>query len=184
MLDATRNSCGPGSPFRWAQYVPFYNFNIWVMQLTLGVRMTSEMGLNIDDGLCTGSSSTRTGKDLNSFLYLRPDAKVKFSGEGSGKVLVVRGGVNLGGDFNYWADLKLRRHPDMCITALNGHKPMSVGVESWYQTYDVGCEEWSERKIYSPQTFAWKLFNERQSQWLDNECFQSKGAAKKAPGLV
>jgi len=148
--------------------------------------MNSEMGLNIDDGYCANGGSSaagREGKDLAGILNLKPDAKVKISGESSGKVLVVRGGVNLGGDFNYWADLKLRR-PDMCITAHNGHKPMAVGIESWYQTYDVGCEEWSERRVYSPQTFAWRLLHERQSQWLDNECFQSRAATKRGPGLL
>lgn len=205
--------------------MPFYDFNVWLLQVTLGVRLTGEVGLNVDDGGCSRSAIRRRSDeyrrrapvfraiqsavvrevDVNGttvsdndpqtaavrhydddsverslfpsiynainvgrrLITLKPDARIRASGEATGKVMVARAGINIGGDFNYWANLRLARdgHVDanadsvdssvdvkanndgdvdgeraMCITATNGYRPMSVNVASWYQMWDVACD--------------------------------------------
>ena len=53
---------------------------------------------------------------------LSPDAAIRASGEASANILVVKGGLNVGGDFNYFSDVEFSPDPDLCITAFTGHR--------------------------------------------------------------
>lgn len=90
-----------------------------MIQISLGLRFNGEMALNPISESCIDG---RTSSKERAGLLLSPDASVRASGEASAKVMVVKGGVNVGGDFNYFSDLEFSPNPDLCVTAYTGHR--------------------------------------------------------------
>ncbi|KAI1297703.1 hypothetical protein HDE_04496 [Halotydeus destructor] len=169
LLDASRDNCdqSPGQPHRYSTFVPLYDFDVWAVRVSLGLRFAGEMSLN------PVSSCTSDKIREQSALMMSPDINVRTSGEASAKVLVVRGGVDIGGDFNYYSDLEFAPKPELCLSAYHGHRPMNVSVQSWYSFWDLNCDEWLERNFYKPQSLSWAIAARQRSPWLSNQCLLS-----------
>lgn len=140
LLDSQRESCDPRplEPYRYTAYVPLYDFNVWVVRLGLGLRFNGELAfdhfksncdLRSDDKKRSEKSSTETEDEL----LIKPGAQLRVAGETSGTILLLRGGIDIGGDFNYQSDLQFRPKPGFCLTARNAHQPMNVSVQPWFQ---------------------------------------------------
>lgn len=106
-----------------------YDFNLWLVQISLGIRLTGEMNLNFPKTNCDSNGR----EQQNQVVDFTPEVRVKAAGEAQGKALIIRGGVDVVGDFNYFANLLFEPKPELCLSAYNGYKPMNVSIESWYQ---------------------------------------------------
>uniref|UniRef100_T1K6S6 Vitellogenin domain-containing protein n=1 Tax=Tetranychus urticae TaxID=32264 RepID=T1K6S6_TETUR len=181
LLDSQRDSCDtrPLEPYRYTAYVPLYDFNIWVVRLGLGLRFNGELAFDHLKSNCLSNTEKKKRSEASSEseideLLIKPGAQLRVAGEASGTILLLRGGVDIGGDFNYQSDLQFKPKPGFCLTAYNAHRPMNVSVQPWFQFWDSSCQEWSNRHIYRPEMLNWKVTESRSSPWIQNECIIRK----------
>ncbi|RWS14528.1 hypothetical protein B4U79_11672 [Dinothrombium tinctorium] len=160
---ASRKSCDSESiePYKYSIHVPLYDFNIWIVQVSLGLRLDSEMGFS------QASCKARSLNDEN--IIISPEATVKAAGEASGKVLIFRGGTDIGGEFNYFSEVKFDPEPGFCLSVSNGHNPMSLSVQPWFEHWDIMCNDWSERTVFKPKNLNWELKGQEKTPWIQNQ---------------
>ncbi|CAG2163581.1 unnamed protein product [Oppiella nova] len=167
LVDAATSDCNGTTvqPYMVSNYFPVYEFSLWIVQMSLGIRMNAQMDFDLPKFNC----ANKKAEQLQT-IHFKPEAKVKASGEVSGKVLVIRGGMNVGGDFNYYSNLDFDPSPQLCLSVYNGYNPMNVSINSWYQFWHPTCSEWIDKTIWSPLSFNWEIRDHHRSAWIENEC--------------
>lgn len=85
LVDAARSSCDGNSiqPYAYTNFFPLYDFNLWIVHLALGIRLTGEMNFDLPNFNCESKKSKQI-----QIINISPEAKVRAAGEVSGKVLV------------------------------------------------------------------------------------------------
>ena len=85
LVDVATANCNGTTlqPYITSNYLPLYDFSLWIVQMTLGVRITAEMNFDLPKFNC-GNGQT-ANLQVVSFT---PETKVRASGDVSGKVLV------------------------------------------------------------------------------------------------
>ncbi|XP_074597818.1 uncharacterized protein LOC141852639 isoform X2 [Brevipalpus obovatus] len=172
LLDSKSESCEtkPFEPYRYSAYVPLYDFTVWVVKVGLGIRFNGEMAFDHYNRAC----DSKAGKDSPDHIQVTPEASMRVSGEASGTVLVIKGGVDIGGDFHYRSSLRFQPDPQFCMTAHNTHRPMNVSVQPWFQYWDTNCEEWGMRSVFGAETLSWEIVGRESSPWFENQCMATK----------
>jgi hypothetical protein len=129
LLDSKKNSCDWQTidPYRFSTFVPMYGFNVWMVNLNLGLRLQGEMLFDSTNSGCEKNTKQ------NEIVELTPQASLRVSGEGSSLILFVKGGIDIGGEFNYQSKLTFKADPKLCLSAYNGYNPMNVSIQSWFQ---------------------------------------------------
>ncbi|GFS48662.1 uncharacterized protein TNIN_350651, partial [Trichonephila inaurata madagascariensis] len=80
----THDGCTPTDlMYRPLKHVPLFNVNIGITQLSLGIQISSQLGINT---ACPGQEQ----------YQLQPLTNVRVAGEAMGTVLFMRGAANLG----------------------------------------------------------------------------------------
>ena len=85
LVDVATSDCNGTNlqPYITSNYIPLYDFSLWIVQMTLGVRMNAEMNLDLPKFNCDPKAAQIKLIDFN------PETKVRAGGEVSGKVLVI-----------------------------------------------------------------------------------------------
>ncbi|XP_054154436.1 uncharacterized protein LOC128952980 [Oppia nitens] len=170
LVDAATSDCNASKvqPYISSNFIPVYDFNLWIVQMSLGIRLNVQMDFDLPQFNC----QSKTANQLKTINF-KPEAQVKAAGEVISKVLVMKGGMNIGGDFNYHSNLDFEPSHQLCLTVSNGYNPMNVSLNSWYQFWSPVCTEWTDKILWTPLTFNWQINDKHRSTWIENECLIS-----------
>lgn len=170
-------------------YMPLFDLNLWLVKLSIGLRLESEMGFYTECSRFfydstpikakSGSNDeygSRSGRMLNNDeLQVFPTISVRASGEATARLVVARAGLSLASQYGYQGNIKVSRQPDSCMSIESAHQPMNVTVSSWLQLWDNDCHFWGSRNRAQPQATRWRLNARKPTVWLDDECLASNG---------
>ena len=129
LLDSKKNNCDWQTidPYRFSTFVPLYGVNVWMVNLDLGLRLKGEMMVDSTSSKCKAEIKS------DEIVEIQPEVSLRVSGEGVGLILFVKGGIDIGGEFNYQTNLKFKADPRLCLSAHSGYKPMNISIQSWFQ---------------------------------------------------
>ena len=85
LVDVATSDCNGTTlqPYITSNFLPLYDFNLWIVQMTLGLRMTAEMNFDLPSFNCNDKKAPQL-----QTVSISPETKVRAAGEVSGKVLV------------------------------------------------------------------------------------------------
>lgn len=184
----TSHSCQDKAPNHLV-YMPLFDFNLWLVKVSVGLRLRSEMGFfsNCDQHRqSTGAQSSRVetttvkmAPELNEAdvlandqLELFPTVTLRASGEASAKFVVARAGMSVASQYGYQGSIRVSQQPDSCMSIYSAHQPMNITFSSWFQLWDNDCHYWGSRNKAEPQATKWKLSARKPTAWLEDECLQ------------
>lgn len=151
--------------YRPAQHIPLYALNIWVVEVAFGIHLSVDAAVQFK---CPRSTS----KQRYTFT---PSSSARVGGEATGRVLMLRAGINLGGNFNYHLRANLDPYPWACFSAKHGYDPMFVNLESWYQFYKpLTMNDWTKRIRWRPSFLRWNIGGTTENDWVKTYCVLSE----------
>lgn len=180
----TSHTCKDRAP-KHLVYMPLFDFNLWLLKLSFGLRLHAEMGFDSNcppaDTQYEYTDSEREARQLQASssssnatsldeLELYPRMRLRASAEGTARFVAARAGVSLASQYAYTGAIRVGRQPDACMSMESAHEPMNVTVSSWYQLWDGECHFWGSRNKAEPQATKWRLSARRPSKWLADEC--------------
>lgn len=170
----TSHSCQDKAP-NHLLYVPLFDFNLWLVKVSVGMRLQSEMGF-FSNCRPANDSSRQFAQDsgvANDQLELYPTITARASGEATAKFVVARVGLSLASQYGYQGSIRVSRQPESCMSIESAHQPMNVTFSSWFQLWDSDCHYWGSRRRAEPQATRWRLNARQPTTWLDDECLQA-----------
>lgn len=184
------HSCLDKAPYHLA-YMPLFDLNLWLVKISVGVRLESEMGFFTEcskfyymTNSSAGSKVEETnGRMLssNDELQIFPTITVRASGEASARLVVARAGLSLASQYGYQGNIRVSRQPESCMSIESAHQPMNVTLSSWLQLWDSDCHFWGSRDRAQPQATRWRLNARRPTIWLDDECLADNSRSSDSP---
>lgn len=170
----TSHNCQDRAP-NHLLYVPLFDFNLWLVKVSVGMRLQSEMGFFSNCRPANDSSRQfdKDGGDANGQLELYPTITARASGEATAKFVVARVGLSLASQYGYQGSIRVSRQPESCMSIQSAHQPMNVTFSSWFQLWDSDCHYWGSRRRAEPQATRWRLNARQATTWLDDECLQA-----------
>ncbi|KAF8766391.1 hypothetical protein HNY73_019456 [Argiope bruennichi] len=158
----THDGCTPTDlTYRPLKHVPLFNVNIGIAQLSLGVQISSQLGIVTS---CPGREE----------YVLEPLTNVRVGGEALGTVLFMRGAANLGGSFNYKLQFTFTPSPDMCLKGSHGYDPMNISFETYYQLWNKLKDDWGKVRTWRPGFLSWNITNGDIKPWFKDTCISPK----------
>lgn len=142
--------------YRYQQHIPIYKFNIYVVQVSLGIHLQIELSLSIG---CPGTE-----------VKVQPKVTLRAGGEAMGTVAFVRAGLNLGGNFNYKLQFIFTQKEKLCVKGNHGYDPMSVSIQTWFQFWKIWGWRWGHRWIWRPGFLSWNIGNGYIQPWFADTC--------------
>jgi len=176
--DTSRN-CEDKAPAQ-TLYMPLFDFNLWLVKVSVGLRLNAEMGFFSD---CVGESIPESGGGVAGKLAageqvtspadelkLYPSISLRAAGEATAKLVVARAGMSLASQYSYQGNIKVSRQPDSCMSISSAHQPMNITFSSWFQLWDNDCQFWGSRSRAEPQAVRWSLMGRKPIVWIQDEC--------------
>lgn len=158
----THDGCTPTDlKYRPIKHIPLYMVSISTVQLSLGIHLSSKLAMDTecpDDGI----------------YRMEPMTDVRIGGEALGTVSMARGGVNLGGNFNYRLQFTFTPTPNMCLTGSHGYDPMSISFETFYQLWNTVKKDWGKHRTWKPNFLSWDIKNGDLKQWFKDTCIRTE----------
>ncbi|GIY58889.1 uncharacterized protein CEXT_489211 [Caerostris extrusa] len=134
--------------YRPLKHVPLFNVNIGIAQLSLGVQISSQLGII-------------TSCPEREEYMLEPMTNVRVAGDAVGTVLFMRGAANLGGSFNYKLQFTFTPSPNMCLKGSHGYDPMNISFETYYQLWNKVKDDWGRPRLWKPGFLSWDITKRR-----------------------
>ncbi|GBN13221.1 hypothetical protein AVEN_113911-1 [Araneus ventricosus] len=161
----THDGCTPTDlTYRPLKHVPLFNVNIGIAQLSLGVQISSQLGIITS---CPGAEE----------YVLEPLTNVRVGGEALGTVLFMRGAANLGGSFNYKLQFTFTPSPDMCLKGSHGYDPMNISFETYYQLWNKLKDDWGRVRTWKPGYLSWNITRGDIKPWFKDTCIAPKASS-------
>ncbi|GFQ92085.1 uncharacterized protein TNCT_109641 [Trichonephila clavata] len=158
----THDGCTPTDlMYRPLKHVPLFNINIGIAQLSLGIQISSQLGINT---ACPGLEE----------YQMQPVTNVRVGGEAMGTVLFMRGAANLGGNFNYRLQFTFTPSPNMCLKGSHGHDPMSINFETYYQLWNKLTDDWGRARTWRPGFLSWNITRGNIKPWFNETCIRPR----------
>ncbi|XP_076334638.1 uncharacterized protein LOC143238370 [Tachypleus tridentatus] len=159
-LEVNHANCSQYSlTYRPSDHFPVYSFSVFVVDVSLGVRVEGQIGMNMK---CEN-------KDGNKY-QVRPVAGMRLAGEARGRALFAEGALNLGGNFNYHIDFDADLTPDACISSSYGYDPMNISLEANYRVLNPVTDNSLWEGTWRPQFLSWTLKDGSNRPWLSRDC--------------
>ncbi|GFT52451.1 uncharacterized protein NPIL_144191 [Nephila pilipes] len=160
----THDGCTPTDlTYRPLKHVPLFNVNIGIAQLSLGVQISSQLGIITS---CPGKEE----------YQLQPLTSVRVGGEAIGTVLFMRGAANLGGNFNYKLQFTFTPSPNMCLKGSHGYDPMNISFETYYQLWNKLKDDWGKTRTWRPGFLSWNITRGDIKPWFNDTCITPKSS--------
>ncbi|XP_035208459.1 uncharacterized protein LOC118183140 [Stegodyphus dumicola] len=158
----THDGCTPTDlKYRPLKHIPLYLLSISTVQISLGIHLSSQLAL---DTACP-----------NKEVYqLEPLTNVRIGGEALGTVLLARGGVSLGANFNYKLQFTFTPSPNMCLKGSHGYDPMSISFETYYQLWNTVKNDWGKTRTWKPNFLSWEIKRGEMKPWFDDTCIATE----------
>jgi len=183
----TSHSCQEKAPHHLL-YMPLFDFNLWVVKVSVGLRLHSEMGFhsNCEQKEVEGGKRSLTSDrpaTSEDELELYPTMTLRASGEASAKFVVARAGMSLTSQYGYQGNIRVSKQPESCMSVYSAHQPMNLTFSSWFQLWDNDCHYWGSRNRAEPQATRWRLSARKPAAWIEDECLNGPRWATNSSSL-